>query len=173
MYAFSRKLSVVLSVLSVLSAAQTTAPLTFRQITANAGYIFSGTVAAVERVPATRPNEVDTMRITFHVDQGVKGAHSRQSLTIREWGGLWNAGEKYQVGERVVLMLYPPSKLGLTSPVAGSLGRFVVDGTGRLTLPPQQAETLAADPVVGPWLQGRTRTSGREFARILRRVAKE
>ena len=169
----SCRLLVVLSLFSVLAAAQMPAPLTLRQITAKAGTIFAGTVTAVERVAAAEPNEVATIQITFRVDQGVRGVRSRQSLVIREWAGLWNAGERYQVGERVVLMLYPPSKLGLTSPVGGALGRFSLDSDGTLALPPGQLPTLVADPVVGPWLHGKDRVSGRDFARILRRAAKE
>lgn len=167
------KFLVVLALLCPLATAQMPAAPTLRQITARAAYIFSGTVTAVDRAPITESNEVETIRITFRVDQAVRGVRSRQAFTIREWAGLWNAGPRYQVGEQVVLALYPRSKLGLTSPVGGSLGRFALDRTGELTLPPQQSETLASDPVAGPWLRGRSHVSGHDLARILRRVAKE
>lgn len=173
MRCFSWKPLVVLSLLGVLAAGQTPAPLTLRQITAKAGYIFAGTVTALKRVAPTQANEVGTIRITFRVDQGVRGVRTHQSLVIREWAGLWNAGERYWIGERVVLVLYPPSKLGLTSPVGGGLGRFSLDSEGGLVLPPEQTQTLASDPVVGPWLQGKDRVSGRDFVRVLRRAAKE
>jgi hypothetical protein len=100
-----------------------------------AGYIFSGTVKAVERLVA-KNSSVEVMRITFHVDQGLRGAHTGETLVIREWAGLWQGGERYQLGERVMLFLYPPSKLGLTSPVGGSAGRFVVDSGGQVTVEP-------------------------------------
>jgi len=43
---------------------------------------------------------------------------------------LWSFGLRYRRGERALLFLYPPSRLGLTSWVGGPLGRFAVDSTG-------------------------------------------
>jgi len=106
--------------------------------TQNAGYIFSGTVKAVERVGPTNAASVPVMRITFLVESGIRGVRNGQTLTIREWAGLWDAGERYRPGERVMLFLYPPSKLGLTSPVGGSRGRFVVGTNGRIILSPRR-----------------------------------
>src|SRR5215469_13463488 len=40
--------------------------------------------------------------------------------------GCGRPGERYRTGERVFLFLYPASKLGLTSPVAGATGRWAV-----------------------------------------------
>jgi len=60
--------------------------------------------------------------VTFRIDEAIRGVKKGQSIQISEWGGLWQAGERYQAGEHVLLFLYPQSKLGLTSPVAGSLG---------------------------------------------------
>src|SRR5579862_4732388 len=116
-------------------------------------------------MPATHSNEVETVRVTFRVDEGVRGVRSRQTLTIREWAGLWNAGGRYRLGEHVVLMLYPPSRVGLTSTVGGAMGRFALDRDGNLALTPTEA--LVQDPVAGPWLRGRNHTSGRDFARVL------
>ncbi|GAC1428679.1 MAG: hypothetical protein NVS1B11_11280 [Terriglobales bacterium] len=45
--------------------------------------------------------------------------------------------DRYFVGERLLLFLYPPSKLGLTSPVGGSLGRFNLDSAGNVALRPE------------------------------------
>ena len=169
---FSHKTLLVLSLLCSFTVAQTS-PSTLRHIAGSAGYIFSGTVTAVEFVHPTRPDEVATVRITFRVEEGARGVRSRQSLAIREWVGLWNGGDRYRVGERVVLALYPLSKLGLTSPVGGAMGRFPVDSSGFLTLPPSQSHLLATDPALGPWLRRKDRVSGRSFARMLERAAKE
>lgn len=165
--------SVVPSCLCLAAAAQVPTALNLRQITSGAGYIFSGTVIAVARVSPSEADQAATMRITFRVDQAVRGVRARQTLVIREWEGLWNAGERYYVGERVLLALYPPSKLGLTSPVGAGLGRFPLDRNGELAPRPEQAQALASDPVIGPWLRGKTRVNGRDFARMLRRVVKE
>ena len=96
-------------------------------LTRSSGYIFSGTVTSVGRTAAATPGDVATMRITFRVEQAVFGVRTGQILTIREWAGLWAAGERYRPRERVLLFLYPPSRLGLTSPVGGSQGRFSID----------------------------------------------
>jgi hypothetical protein len=80
-----------------------------------AGYIFSGRVKSVERIAPRTPNSVPVMRITFQVDRGFYGVRSGRELVIHECVGLWQSGENYRPGQRVLLFLYPPSKLGLTS----------------------------------------------------------
>jgi hypothetical protein len=135
-------------------------------LTLKAGYIFSGTVKSVERL-TPRANGVAVMRITFHVDQGLRGTRTGQTLVIHEWAGLWQAGESYQAGERVMLFLYPPSKLGLTSPVGGESGRFSVDPGGQVVIEPRKVgPTRAHFPVnlrLPPW----------DFFRALRRTEEE
>ncbi|MGA8618051.1 MAG: hypothetical protein WB660_05965 [Candidatus Sulfotelmatobacter sp.] len=66
----------------------------------------------------------------------MRGASIGEKLTIHEWAGLWTRGERYRVGERVLLFLYSPSRLGLTSPVAGAIGRFAIDSEGKIVLAP-------------------------------------
>jgi len=132
-----------------------------------AGYIFAGTVQAIAYEPATIPGEVPTVRITFRVEQGLRGTQAGTSLTIREWAGLWNAGERYHTGERVVLFLYPVSKVGLTSPVGASQGRFSVDPSGRVILDREQASMISALEPRMKILQGRIHL--RDFTRAVRR----
>jgi len=127
------------------------------------GYVFSGTVKAVERVAPRTDGGVAVMRITFHVDQGLRGARTGETLVIREWAGLWQAGERYQLGERVMLFLYPLSKLGLTSPVGGSSGRFDVDSGGQVTVEPGKVGLPRARR------PGKIRMPPLEFFRALRR----
>ena len=107
-------------------------------LTVKAGYIFSGTVTTVERLAPRTNGSVAVMRITFHVNQGLRGTRTGQTLVIREWAGLWQDGDHYRPGERVMLFLYPPSKLGLTSPVGGASGRFGVDTSGRVIIEPRR-----------------------------------
>jgi hypothetical protein len=80
-----------------------------RQLTRDSGYIFAGRVTAIERVPASATPEVATVKITFQVDQGIRGVRTGQILVIREWGGLWEHGERYRPGEQVLLFLYRPA----------------------------------------------------------------
>jgi hypothetical protein len=104
----------------------------FQQIASAAGIIFSGTVTAVAR--ASPGEEAASTVVTFHVEHAVRGTAAGRTLIIREWAGLWVRGERYRVGENVLLFLYPPSRLGLTSPVAGGWGRFEVDRQGRVLM---------------------------------------
>ncbi len=151
---------------------------------AAAGAIFSGTVTRVargaekrrplpglaERDPANQsPPEVETVAITFHIDQSIRGASPGADLTISQWMGAWSAGQRYRVGERALLFLYPPSKLGLTSCVLGPIGRFTLDSTGRVMISPQQLPAFHADPVLG----GKSRVRFSDFARAVRRAAAE
>ena len=137
----------------------------------SAGYIFAGTVTSIKR-PAPAKNDVATVQINFHVDQGMRGVRTGQALTIREWAGLWASGERYRVGERVLLFLYPPSKLGLTSPVQGPMGRFGIGGDGRVGIDPRRTSCCAARPPTGS-LYGGTRMSPIEFVRFVRAAEKE
>jgi hypothetical protein len=112
----------------------------FPQIARGAGTICSGTVTAVARRPATHGQTVETVAITFHVENAIRGAIPGESLTISQWIGLWLGSQRYYVGERVFLFPYPPSKLGLTSTVGGTMGRFAVDPRGRILLSAQHGK---------------------------------
>jgi hypothetical protein len=121
----------------------------FAQLVRSAGIIFSGRVTSIGRSRSSGGESPDSTAVTFQVERAMRGASPGQKLTIREWAGLWSSGERYRVGEHVLLFLYSPSKLGLTSPVAGALGRFAVDSQGRIQMNEQHVATLASDPVLG------------------------
>ena len=162
---------VFLCILSLLATGQNfgSAP-SLRQLTRDSGYIFAGRVSAIERVRASATPEVATVKITFQVEQGIRGVRTGQTLVIREWGGLWERDERYRPGERVLLFLYRPSKLGLTSPVAGALGRFPLNKKGQINL--DRVASLASGPAE-VHLQGKTRVSSHDFARTIRRMVEE
>jgi len=142
-----------------------------RPVIRSSGYAFAGTVKAVQHVAAAKPNGIATTRITFHVDRAIRGARTGQTLVVTEWAGLWASGEQYRRGEHVLLFLYPPSKLGLTSPVRGSEGRFRVGGRGRVVVPPRQRGGLP------PRVRARLGEDGEievaEFARAMRLAREE
>lgn len=123
----------------------------------NAGVIFSGTVLKIEHL--TQAGFPGTTQITFKVENGIRGARQGQNLTIREWAGLWTSGERYRNSERVLLFLYPQSKLGLTSPVGGAIGRYEVDREGRVL-------ANRAGPAAKP-------IRVRDFTSAMRRAAQE
>jgi len=138
----------------------------FPEFARAAGMIFSGTVIRIERDPVGSSQSVASVAITFHVENALRGTTAGRDLTTREWIGLWSSGQRYRVGERVFLFLYPPSKLGLTSCVGGEAGRFGIDGLGRISLSAQQLSVLRNDSILGRKSQVRLA----DFALALRRA---
>jgi hypothetical protein len=134
-----------------------------------AGTIFSGAVTAIRRRPASQSEAVETVAITFRVENAIRGATPGQDLTISQWIGLWSSGQRYRVGERVLLFLYPPSKLGLTSCVAGAMGRFTIDPRGRILLSAQHLSAFRENAVLG----GKSRVSFSDFALAVRQAGEE
>ncbi len=134
-----------------------------------AGTIFSGTVTRIERRPTHSGQAVATIGVTFHVENAIRGVTAGNDLTISQWAGVWSSGQRYRVGEKVLLFLYPNSKLGLTSPVGGAMGRFALDSSGRVLLNSQQLSAFRRDPVVG----GRSRVPFSDFALAVRRASEE
>jgi hypothetical protein len=123
--------------------------LVFRQVVRAAGIIFSGRVTSVGRsASSSRPDPASTA-VTFQVEHAIRGTLPGQNLTIHEWAGLRLNGERYRVGERVLLFLYSPSRLGLTSPVAGAMGRFAMNSQGQIVMSVQHVAALAGDPTLG------------------------
>jgi hypothetical protein len=141
----------------------------FLLLARTAGTIFSGTVTAIRRHPINQGEAVETVAITFRVDNAIRGATRGEDLTVLQWIGLWSSGQRYRVGERVLLFLYPPSKLGLTSCVAGALGRFTIDPRGQALLSAQHLSAFQSDPVLG----GKSRASFSDFALAVRQAGEE
>jgi hypothetical protein len=133
------------------------------QLVRTAGIIFSGRVTFVGHAAVPQGPIPSSTTVTFQVEQAIRRTSPGQMLTIREWGGLWSNGERYRVGERVLLFLYSPSKLGLTSPVAGAMGRFAVDSQGKIVMDPQHIATFMGDPILG----GKTIIPYADFARAV------
>jgi hypothetical protein len=141
-------------------------PITPRQMIRDSATIFAGTVLSVEHPSQPSDREGGITRIRFRVQNAIRGVRAGQVIEIREWGALWNSGERYTRGENVVLFLYPASKLGLTSPVAGSAGRFRVDKTWRV-------QVANGNPLPRPIVSRHKLLTVREFAAAIRREAKE
>jgi hypothetical protein len=144
-------------------------PMPLQPMAQAAGIIFSGRVTAVEHAGSFSGQSPISTSVTFQVERAIRGTTTGQSLTIHEWAALWINGERYRIGERVLLFLYAPSKLGLTSPVAGAMGRFAIDAQGRIVMGPQHVETFAADPLLG----GKIAVPYADFAQAVRRASGE
>jgi hypothetical protein len=139
-----------------------------RSLTGQSGYIFAGTVTAVEF--ASSSNSVPTTKITFHIDQAIRGVSKGQTLVIHEWAGVRESGESYRQGERVLLFLYRSSRLGLTSPVGGQQGRFKLDANGMAILRQEQTANWFPVPIRG--LVG-THVGITELTRAIRQAEEE
>lgn len=177
---FSRWLiAVCLLICPNLSSAQTRpvaalpTPPGLSQLVHNAGYIFAGAVRSIERVVPSGPNEVATMRITFQVEQAIRGVQTGQTLVIHEWAGLWESGPRYRPGERVLLFLYHPSRLGLTSTVGGPLGSFNVDQNDQVILRQTQIDGLWPSSTSAVLRPGGTAMAAKDFAHAVQLAGKE
>jgi hypothetical protein len=151
---FCRFLLIVgVTLYAVSSASQTTTLASLstspelQRLTRQAGLIFTGTVAAITPIRGHDSDQISSVEVTFQVEQAVRGPRAGQRFSIREWPGLWVSGERYRVGQRMTIFLYPPSRVGLTSPVGGATGRFDVDRDGQILLKPVQRPIVSGTPL--------------------------
>ncbi len=114
----------------------------WKQLSRSAGMVFSGTVIGVETQPAGKDRPVPLILTKFRVDRAFAGVRPGQVLTIREWAGAWSTHRAMHSGQRMLIFLYPPSRLGLTSPVGGPLGQVTLDSRGEIA----HAVALAINP---------------------------
>jgi len=92
-----------------------------------AAVIFSGEVIAVRRHGAA-DSSTGTVEIEFAVQDAVRGV-TGSVYTLREWAGLWPAGdEPFRVGQRYLMLLHSPGAAGLSSPVGGMDGAIPIRG---------------------------------------------
>jgi len=126
--------------------AQSTAPQTtndaLHAMSRLAGVIFTGQVIGVRRLDAVN-GATGVVEITFAVEDAVRGV-SGSTYTLREWAGLWPAGdEPFRVGQRFLMLLHAPGVAGLSSPVGGMDGAIPIRGSVQ-TQATASAETVSA-----------------------------
>ena len=126
-------------------------------LTQHAAIIFFGRVTDVSRIVPESGAAEPSLQITFAVDNGVRGAQTGGKFRLLEWPERWQAGERYRIGERYLLFLHAPNAAGLTSPVGGTAGRFLIDSKGTIDIssiaPPSGARnspTSPSSPVLDP-----------------------
>jgi hypothetical protein len=175
-----RALVLTISLACCVQAAEVrVAAPTLRQLALKAGYIFAGTVVSVRKIPPAGPYGVATMQVSLRVDQAIRGVKFGQVIAIREWIGLWSGGvDRYRPGEQMLLFLYGRSKLGLTSPVMGSFGRFEIDSGGEVVLEAARVAALTRDPMLKIPLRGipqrsSTTVGARDFRRAVIRAMED
>jgi len=117
----------------------------WKQLSCRAGIIFAGTVLTASQLIAATQTATDhteaadraasaatpAVRLSFRVDQAIAGVERGQIVTIHEWAGAWSMHRPMSRGQHILIFLYPPSRLGFTSPVGGSLGQVALDPTGK------------------------------------------
>jgi hypothetical protein len=103
----------------------------WKQLARRAGMIFAGTVLG-STPPATAIDPaIPAVQLSFRVDRAIAGVKRGQVLTIHEWAGAGSMHRPMRKGQHILIFLYPPSRLGLTSPVGGSLGQVALDASGK------------------------------------------
>lgn len=110
--------------------------LDLREMTRSAGPIFIGTVTGV-RGGTDEHGDIVTYT-TFNIEEAIHGVPAN-GLTIKQLGGETPALSMrlehmryFRKGERVLVMLYPTSGLGFTSPIGLSQGVWTIGGDGRV-----------------------------------------
>ena len=129
---------VAVSTVSVLAAAQSEEALAeqilgpqWQQLSQRAGMIFGGTVLTAAPQTSRTDRAPSTVELSFRVDRAIAGVQAGQILTIHEWAGASSRHRPMRPGDHLLLFLYPPSRLGLTSPVGGALGQIALDASGQ------------------------------------------
>jgi len=135
--------------LSDTAAAQRALGPNWKHLSQRAGMIFVGTVLNAENSArcgtksvrrdgacpvspaATSSAASATTELRFRIDLPIAGVGHVHTLTIQEWTGALSRQRPLHPGDRVLLFLYPPSRLGFTSPVGGPQGQFRLDSSGR------------------------------------------
>jgi len=93
-----------------------------------AGVIFTGQVVSLRRNDGGN-DASGVVEIDFAVEDAVRGV-SGSVYTVREWAGLWRAGDQpFRVGQRYLMLLHAPSATGLSSPVGGQDGAIPIRGS--------------------------------------------
>lgn len=155
MQACTRMLVAAVVCVASLAAAQSEDPAVrvfgphWKKLCRDSGMIFSGTVLEVRSAGFGKPGQIPIVGVRLRVDHPIAGVQSRRTLTIREWAGAWSEHPMHP-GQRVLLLLYPQSRLGLTSPVGGSLGQVSLTNENTIVLPVVVADRESGKQLLRP-----------------------
>ncbi len=145
----------------------------WKQMCRASGMVFAGTVLGIAALPAANGRAMPTVEVKFRVDEAIAGVESGQVLTIREWAGAWASHRALRTGQRVLLFLYPPSRLGLTSPVGGPMGQVALDASGKNVAAPAAVSNLALHTRPTFRTAAQRSVSLRQLERAIRRAREE
>jgi hypothetical protein len=105
-------------------------PLNLSELSGSAGKIFEGKCLERRSGRDEATGQIVTW-YTFQVLEPIKGKFE-ETITFKQYGGSDNNIvmqthiAQYEVGEVAILFLYPPSKIGLTSSVGMTQGKFSI-----------------------------------------------
>ena len=107
-----------------------TAEDALRVLSDAAGLIFTGTVEKVRRPQLADGSAGGMVETVFTVTDAIRGVAGPE-FTLREWAGLWPAGdEPFRPGQRYLMLLHAANSAGLSSPVGGPDGAIPIHGLG-------------------------------------------
>jgi hypothetical protein len=146
----------------------------WKQASRRAGMIFAGTVLTAAPQAAINDKAVSeaspTLQLRFRVDQAIAGVEPGQVLTIHEWVGAQLVHRPMNSGQRILIFLYPRSRLGLTSPVGGPLGQVSLDPSGKYV---SKQELRLRDQVFPKGSEDTNRVSVVQLERAIRSAREE
>lgn len=134
--------------LGARAAAQTTINDVLRSMAARAGVIFSGHVEAI-----TRNDPAGFVDIRFRIDQPVRGCPRTGAYVLREWVGLWTSmPARYEVGQRLLMLLAARGPSGISAPVDGLDGVLPIVALGVQPMADRDGAAPAEDGSPAPEL---------------------
>ncbi len=140
-------LALLLALPAAMPASAQVRVLPFQEMVASAGMIFIGTVSDV-RGGTDEHGDIVTYT-TFRVEQPIRGV-SGSTITVKQLGGqAGGQGVKiahmryFAAGEKVLVMFYPVSDLGFTSPVGLNQGVWSVAADGGILVDPAMQGALS------------------------------
>ncbi len=128
-------LLVAVIVCSSAGMGQRSATANLERLVKEAGIIFGGKVIGVETGRKYTAMNLYATTYTFLVTEPVYGVTS-DTLTIRQYGGeadgrtFYPPGiPRFEEGEEVLVLMYAPSRVGMTSTVGKEQGKFLIHET--------------------------------------------
>ncbi len=103
----------------------------WKQMSRASGMIFAGKILAIEPLPPSAKRPLPLTMVSVRVKHAIAGVQQGQVVKFREWASASSIHRSLRIGQHVLLFLYPPGKLGLTSPANGAAGVLALDAAGK------------------------------------------
>ncbi|MFB3813895.1 MAG: hypothetical protein ACE14L_07260 [Terriglobales bacterium] len=129
-------LFMVLTLPAVAQRGAITVPRNLAELTAQSATILRGRIVSAHVEPMKDYSALSTVVVTLAVDEVLKGS-AGQIYTFRQF--IWDIRDRqdaagYRKGQQMLLLLNPPTRLGLVSPAGLDQGRFRIRREGTRTV---------------------------------------